>query len=163
MPASPATAPSVIIETAFTQTVEITDELAAPPTSVDSVVTYIEYDDNGTTVTQPKTFDGITITKGSTNVTIAGKYSAGLFPSATIKYFTRGLSDKLETPTVVSSFDDIPPGKQVFEYNATKLNLVTAKFVVNITDSTSNVANVMFTQDVEFNYDKGALALKAFI
>lgn len=163
MPATPATLPATVIETSFSQTVEITDELAAPPTSVDAVTTYLQYDDNGTTVTQAKTFDGITITKGATSVTVAGKYSAGLFPSATIKYFTRGLSDKLEVPTVVSSFDDIPPGKQVFQYNATKLSIVTAKFVVDITDSTSNVANVTFTHDVEFNYDKGALALKAFI
>jgi hypothetical protein len=163
MPATPATLTTVFIETTFSQTVEITDELAAPPTSVDNVTTYVQYDDNGTTVTEEKTFDGITVTKGATSVTVAGKYSAGIFPNATIKYFTRGLSDILEVPTVASSFDDIPPGKQVFQYSATKLSMITAKFVVDFTDSTSNVANVTFTHDVDFNYDKGALALKAFI
>lgn len=151
MPADPSSLLTVFIETNFTETVTITDDLAMPPTSIESVITDIPLP------------DGIIITKTTETITVSGKYSAGLFPGTTINYITRGFSDKLESPGAVSSFDDIPIGKQVFSYKPPVISEITITFMVNFVDSALLPGNTTFTQDVVFNYDKGALKLREFI
>jgi len=149
---TPATLSTVYVETQFSDTIlvqEIDDMGTAYPANVISVTS--NYDP----LTNVFKFSN-TFTTGS--VTIYGAFSLNLFPSSIIQYITKGSSDKIETLVTTNSFDLIPTGKQVFNYQAPRAATIDVIFTI-----TTNISFSQITKTVEYNYDTGRIKLLRYI
>jgi hypothetical protein len=155
MSITPPTFSQVVVATPFTSTVTITDDNTGDAANIIAVTS-----DSALPSSINVQFSNVT---GA--VTVTGLYPISVFPGATIKYITRGSSDKIEAPVTVGSFGDIPQGKQVIAYVPSGISQIIYNYKVIIDANTEPQSNIIeyVTQSVQFNYDVGAAALKSYI
>jgi hypothetical protein len=111
---------------------------------------------------QPEILTNVNVSLSQANVgavTIFGAFALDLFPGATIKYITKGKSDLEEQAVTVGSFNQVPKGKQVFDYSSPTTQSIDVVFTLT---SNTNVS-AQITKTIEYNYDIGRLKLLEYI
>jgi hypothetical protein len=96
---------------------------------------------------------GISITPGTSQVTISGKYLTGFTDSAS--YISKGSSDQLETPIVVSNLSDIPKGKELFKYEQDPISSITKDYTVIVSLQGGNSSEYSLTHEVKNDISTG--------
>ncbi len=104
-------------------------------------VTYEYYDGlNNTTIGQPVTVTGLTITPGTTSVTITGTFDDPF--SDIFTYVSKGSTNNVETPTVVIGVSNMVPNKEYYDLNQDTRSHVILTFVIVVTvDGTDETLN----------------------
>jgi len=153
----PDTLTKVTVETNFVDTIivkeEMLDENNEPTLNLSNVIMV---------TSEPAVLTNVNVSMVSANVgvvTISGAFSLDLFPGTQIKYITRGKSDLEESAVIVSTFGDIPAGKQVFDYSSPTTPTIDVVFTLK---SNTNLT-AQITKTVEYNYDTGRLKLLEYI
>ena len=154
---TPSVLPTIFVETQFT------DSIVAMEESIDTEgITYSNLANVIVVTSNPQVLTNVNVSLTQANVgivTISGAFSLDLFPGTQIKYITRGKSDLEEEAVVVSSFGQIPNGKQVFDYSAPTTSSIDVTFT--LTSNTNLTAQIIKT--IEYNYDIGRLKLLEYI
>jgi hypothetical protein len=154
---TPEVLPTIFVETQFTDTIVAMEE------SVDfEGNTYSNLANVIMVTSNPQPLTNINVSFAQANVgivTISGAFSLDLFPETQIKYITRGKSDLEEKSVTVSSFNQIPAGKQVFDYSAPTTSSVDVTFTL----TSNNNFTTQITKTIEYNYDIGRLKLLEYI
>jgi hypothetical protein len=95
----------------------------------------------------------VNIIAGNTSFTISGVYRKGFSDSA--KYITDGSSDLLETPVSLTDIDNIPSGKELFEYFPDTKTSITKTYSVSVNynnlETGNTTENFTMTHIVENN------------
>lgn len=154
---SPEVLPTIFVETQFTDTIVVEEETTDPEGNVIVVSSNV-----ASVSSSPTPLTNVNISMAQANVgiiTISGAFSLDLFPGTQIKYITRGKSDLQEPAVIVSSFGQIPAGKQVFDYSAPTTPRIDVVFT--LTSNTGLSATI--TKTVEYNYDMGRIRLLEYI
>ena len=154
---TPDVLPTIFVETQFTDTIIVEEETTDPEGNVVIVSSNVVSVNSSPT---PLTNVNVSMMFANTgNVTISGAFAMDLFPGTQIKYITRGKSDLQEQAVIVSSFGQIPAGKQVFDYSAPTTPRIDVVFT--LTSNTGLSATI--TKTVEYNYDTGRIRLLEYI
>lgn len=102
---------------------------------------------------QGETEPNINIVTGTNSFTISGVYRKGFSDSA--KYITEGSSDLLETPVALTDIDNIPSGKELFEYFPDTQTSITKTYSVSVNynnlETGNTTENFTLTHIVENN------------
>jgi len=112
---SPTTLSPVVRNTSFTRTITVTPEDGETINTI------------SVTSSLPDTH--ITITVLDDTITISGLYFNGFYDVA--KYVSKGSSNKIETPTVVTSLEALPPNKDLFDLSQDTANK-TVTYTINV-------------------------------
>lgn len=89
---------------------------------------------------------GITITPGSTSVTIVGTYADPF--SDIFTYVSKGSSTKLETPTTAVGTENMPANKELYNLNQDLTQIATKTFNITVTYNTTLTQGFTVTQDI---------------
>ncbi len=95
----------------------------------------------------------VLVTNGVSTVVISGKHTTA-FGQDEVKYVEKGSSDKLQTPSVVYKFSDVPANKDLFEVNQDPSEGITRTYTVNVTHSAGSNTFV-FSQFVDNDVSAG--------
>jgi hypothetical protein len=114
---SPSTLPTVKRYETFSSTITASANASEVITSVTCVKNFTD--------------SNVVIANGTTSVTISGKHTTA-FQNDEAKYVEKGSSDLLQTPTVVYSFSDVPPNKDLYEANQDPGPAVTRTYDVTV-------------------------------
>lgn len=120
--------------------------IASPATTLNSVVRYETFSQTITfsadaleviisaNCVKNFTDSEVIVANGVFSVTISGKHTTA-FGQDEIKYVDKGSSDLLQTPTVKTKFDEVPPDKDLFEVNQDPSEGITRTYTVVVTHS----------------------------
>lgn len=89
---------------------------------------------------------GLTITPGTTSVTIVGTYADPF--SDVFTFVSKGSSTKLETPTSIISAENMPADKDMFNLNQDLTQIETKTFTITVTYNTTLTEVFTVTQDI---------------
>lgn len=89
----------------------------------------------------------ILVANGVSSVTISGKHTTA-FALDEVKYVEKGSSDKLQIPSIVYNFIDVPPDKDLFEVNQDPADGVTRTYTVDVSTSVG-AQTFVFSQFVD--------------
>jgi len=112
----PTTLSSVVRNTSMTKTIVVTPEEGKTINTI-SVTSSI-----------PDTH--ITITTLDDTITISGMYYSGFSDNAV--YVSKGSSNLLETPTIATSLDALPPNKDLYEFNQDSIASITVTYTIDV-------------------------------
>lgn len=157
--ATPATLAEVQLLQVFTETVVFSDDTPPedpppdPPVSVNTGNVLI------VTVSTNSPNVNVAYSNTSNTMIISGYYGQETFDRNLVKYFTRGLSDLLETPKQTPSLLNIDPiQSQVYDYSADPRSSIDVIFTV-LTD----LGTIQLTKTVFNNYNSARDILRKYI
>jgi len=157
--ATPATLAEVQLLQVFTETIVFSDD--APPEDPPPDPPVPANTGNVLIVTVSTSSPTVNIAYSNTSNTmiISGYYGQEAFDRNLVKYFTRGLSDLLETPKQTSSLLNIDPiQSQVYDYSADPRSSIDVIFTV-LTD----LGTIQLTKTVFNNYNSARDILRKYI
>jgi hypothetical protein len=157
--ATPATLAEVQLLQVFTETIVFSDDTPPedpppdPPVSSNTGNVFsVSVSTNSPTV-------NVVFSNTSNTMTISGYYGQETFDRNLVKYFTRGLSDLLETPKQTPSLLNIDPiQSQVYDYSADPRSSIDVIFTV-LTD----LGTIQLTKTVFNNYNSARDILRGYI
>lgn len=157
--ATPATLAEVQLLQVFTETIVFSDD--APPEDPPPNPPVPANTGNVLIVTVSTSSPTVNIAYSNTSNTmiISGYYGQETFDRNLVKYFTRGLSDLLETPKQTPSLLNIDPiQSQVYDYSADPRSSIDVIFTV-LTD----LGTIQLTKTVFNNYNSARDILRKYI
>jgi hypothetical protein len=132
---SPTTLSAIRRNTSFSTVITITPEegetintISVTPSVVDNHIT-------------------ITTSAEDSTVTLSGMYVSGFHDTA--KYVSKGSSNRLEVPTVVTSLDLLPPHKDLFEFNQDGASSITIDYVISVKYDSEVIDTETISQTVQ--------------
>lgn len=131
-----STLSDVTRDTTFTQTISATGDGALIAETINSVVI------SGTNVDSGITING---------ATISGQYNAAF--NEQVHYVTKGSSDLLETPTIVSGTGNVPPNKDIIKFVTDNSSFKTKSYTVTVTYNTNQTETFTVSQKVNNDMD----------
>ena len=138
--ATPSELSDVQLLEVFTETVVFSDDTPPVPANTGNVLS-VTISTNSPTV-------NVAYSNTSNTMIISGYYGQETFDRNLVKYFTRGQSDLLETPSQTTSLLNIDPVKsQVYNYSADSRNQINVVFTI-LTD----LGTIELTKTVFNNY-----------
>jgi hypothetical protein len=126
-----STLSDVTRDTTFTQTISATGDGVPIAETINSVVI------SGTGVDSGITING---------ATISGQYNAAF--NEQVHYVTKGSSDLLETPTIVSGTGNVPPNKDIIKFVTDNSSFKTKSYTVTVTYNTNQTETFTVSQKV---------------
>lgn len=145
--ASPAdTLNSVVRFQTFSQTITFSADALEVITSAKCVKNFVDAD--------------VLVANGISTVTISGKHTTA-FENDEVKYVEKGSSDKLQAPTIVDNFSDVPSNKDIFEVNQDPSEGVTRTYTVVVTHSMGS-NTFTFSQFVDNDVTAGYNFLRSY-
>lgn len=90
---------------------------------------------------------GISISSGSTSVTISGKHVSGF--SDILTYVDKGQSDKTQTPKTVTGIENMPAGQNLFDLNQDKKQSLDRQYLITVTLDDDSTQTFTIKQTVQ--------------
>lgn len=111
---------SVIRSGTFSQTISFTGDASETISSANGVKNFTDAN--------------VFVSNSTSSVTISGNHTTA-FTQDEIKYVDKGSSDLLQTPTVITRFDQVPLNKDLFQVNQDPSSGITRTYTVVVTHS----------------------------
>ena len=157
--ATPATLAEVQLLQVFTETIVFSDDVPPEDPPPDPPVPANTGNVLIVTVSTSSPTVNIAYSNTSNTMIISGYYGQETFDRNLVKYFTRGLSDLLETPKQTPSLLNIDPiQSQVYDYSADPRSSIDVIFTV-LTD----LGTIQLTKTVFNNYNPARDILRGYI
>jgi hypothetical protein len=157
--ATPATLAEVQLLQVFTETIVFSDDDPPEDPPPDPPVPANTGNVLIVTVSTSSPTVNIAYSNTSNTMIISGYYGQETFDRNLVKYFTRGLSDLLETPKQTPSLLNIDPiQSQVYDYSADPRSSIDVVFTV-LTD----LGTIQLTKTVFNNYNSARDILRKYI
>jgi hypothetical protein len=157
--ATPATLAEVQLLQVFTETIVFSDDTPPEDPPPDPPVPANTGNVLSVTVSTNSPTVNVAYSNTSNTMIISGYYGQETFDRNLVKYFTRGQSDLLETPSQTTSLLNIDPVKsQVYNYSADSRNQIDVVFTI-LTD----LGTIELTKTVFNNYSSARDILRNYI
>lgn len=157
--ATPSELSAVQLLEVFTETVVFSDDTPPEDPPPDPPVPANTGNVLSVTVSTNSPTVNVAYSNTSNTMIISGYYGQETFDRNLVKYFTRGQSDLLETPSQTTSLLNIDPVKsQVYNYSADSRNQIDVVFTI-LTD----LGTIELTKTVFNNYSSARDILRNYI
>jgi hypothetical protein len=157
--ATPSELSAVQLLEVFTETVVFSDDTPPEDPPPDPPVPANTGNVLSVTVSTNSPTVNVAYSNTSNTMIISGYYGQETFDRNLVKYFTRGQSDLLETPSQTTSLLNIDPVKsQVYNYSADSRNQINVVFTI-LTD----LGTIELTKTVFNNYSSARDILRNYI
>ena len=157
--ATPSELSAVQLLEVFTETVVFSDDTPPEDPPPDPPVPANTGNVLSVTVSTNSPTFNVDYSNTSNTMIISGYYGQETFDRNLVKYFTRGQSDLLETPSQTTSLLNIDPVKsQVYNYSADSRNQINVVFTI-LTD----LGTIELTKTVFNNYSSARDILRNYI